>query len=453
MSPRTAATIALTVALVSAISVRSRVRADADARDLQPFRDDSGVVQTVSANGAFTPDNPFFRSLGSNGRACVTCHQASDGWTITPEHVRARFAATGGEDPLFRPNDGATCPSDDVSTIQAKRSAYRMLLTKGLIRVGMGIPTGAEFTLLDADDPYGCATAAELSLFRRPLPSTNLGFLSAVMWDGRESAPGHTLLENLRQQAIDATLGHAQSGAPPTAFDADAIVALESGLFTAQIEDRGAGRLTQHGGGGGPRELAAQPFFVGINDPLGGNPAGAAFEPRAFTLFSAWMADNWREEANRAIARGEELFNTRPIAITGVRGLNDLLHAPSIQGTCTTCHDSPNVGNHSLPLAIDIGVSAATRRTPDMPLYTLRCTATGEIVQTMDPGRALVTGKCADIGKMKGPVLRGLAARAPYFHNGSAATLLDVVNFYDERFNLNLTPRDKADLVAFLRAL
>jgi cytochrome c peroxidase len=65
----------------------------------------------------------------------------------------------------------------------------------------------------------------------------------------------------------------------------------------------------------------------------------------------------------------------------------------------------------------------------------------------------MVSGRWADIGKFKGPILRGLAARAPYFHNGSAATLLDAVNFYDDRFNLNLTPQQKADLVAFLRTL
>jgi cytochrome c peroxidase len=65
----------------------------------------------------------------------------------------------------------------------------------------------------------------------------------------------------------------------------------------------------------------------------------------------------------------------------------------------------------------------------------------------------MISGKCADIGKLKGPVLRGLAARAPYFHNGSAATLSDAVDFYDQRFNLNLTPQQKADLVAFLQTL
>ena len=72
-------------------------------------------------------------------------------------------------------------------------------------------------------------------------------------------------------------------------------------------------------------------------------------------------------------------------------------------------------------------------------------------MQTTDPGRALITGKWADIGKFKGPILRGLAARAPYFHNGSAATLGDVVDFYDTRFNIHMTAAAEARLVAFLR--
>jgi len=83
----------------------------------------------------------------------------------------------------------------------------------------------------------------------------------------------------------------------------------------------------------------------------------------------------------------------------------------------------------------------------------IKCNSTGSTVQTTDPGRAMVTGKCADVGKTKGPVLRALAARAPYFHNGSAATLMDAVEFYDQRFNLNMTPQQKSDLVAFLQTL
>jgi cytochrome c peroxidase len=77
----------------------------------------------------------------------------------------------------------------------------------------------------------------------------------------------------------------------------------------------------------------------------------------------------------------------------------------------------------------------------------------GNTYTVTDPGRALISGLCADIGKVKGPILRGLAGRAPYFHNGSAATLLDVVNFYDQRFAIGFTDAQKADLVAFLQTL
>ena len=78
---------------------------------------------------------------------------------------------------------------------------------------------------------------------------------------------------------------------------------------------------------------------------------------------------------------------------------------------------------------------------------------THQTIQTTDPGRAMVTGKWGDVGKFKGPLLRALAARAPYFHNGSAATIEEVVDFYNTRFNIGLTNREKADLVAFLKAL
>jgi cytochrome c peroxidase len=79
--------------------------------------------------------------------------------------------------------------------------------------------------------------------------------------------------------------------------------------------------------------------------------------------------------------------------------------------------------------------------------------ALASCVDTTDPGRALVTGKFVDVGKFKSPILRGLAARAPYFHNGSAQSLMDVVNFYDTRFSIGFTAQEKSDLVAFLNSL
>jgi len=88
-----------------------------------------------------------------------------------------------------------------------------------------------------------------------------------------------------------------------------------------------------------------------------------------------------------------------------------------------------------------------------MPLYTLRNKTTGEIVKVTDPGRAMIDGKWNHIGRSKGPMLRDLAPRPPYFHNGFAADLDAVVDFYDSRFHIGFSKQDKADLVAFLRSL
>jgi hypothetical protein len=317
------------------------------------------------------------------------------------------------------------------------------------------------------DDPYGFASAQHLSLFRRPLPAANLRFLSAVAWDGREAVaplqPGRSVEENLaalrtnlENQARDATLGHAQATTPPTSEQLRQIVAFELGLFTAQASDTGAGPLNGNGAKGGPARLAARAgdFFIGINDPRV-NPTGAEFDPAVFQLFTAWLDACCDAQANAraAIARGQALFNSRQFVVSGVAGFNDVVRQAQVTATCSVCHTTPGVGNRSVHGPMNTGISDAARRTPDLPLYTFRNLSTGETVQTTDPGRALVTGRWVDIGKFKVPTLRALAARAPYFHNGSAATLADVVQFYNTRFTIGLTPQEQADLVAFLQAL
>jgi len=398
--------------------------------------DPSGTVETFSQT-QMDNSNPFFTPLGTNNRTCNSCHVASDGWSITPVNLQQRFQSTQGTDPVFRVVDGANCPSADVSTPSAATVAYSQLLNFGLIRMTLPVPANAEFSIIAISDPYQCAetTATNPSLYRRPLPSTNLKFLNEIMWDGREP--------DLKTQALDATMVHAQSTTPPTDTQLQQIVTLETSLFTAQSADTQAGDLTAQGANGGPVFLSTQPFSPGIN-------TGAAFTLNAFTLYTNWAsASGSNAAAQQSVARGEVLFNTFPMLISVVPGFNDVQGQPIIMGTCTSCHNTPNVGGDSLPDMMNIGTTSPTA---NLPSYTVRCNDGSQLVTT-DPGRAMVTGKCADLGKFKIPGMRGLAARAPYFHNGSSPTLLDVVNFYDQRFNMLLTDDQKADLVAFMNTL
>ena len=459
-----------------------------------PFRNPTGFASTVSSTGSIDLTNEFFQDLGANGRRCVSCHLPSAGWTIVPSQVQEVFNRTRGgviNDALglgaiFRTNDGSNSPLADVSTLAARRKAYSMLLTKGLIRVGIGVPANADFELIMVDDPYHFASTAELSLFRRPLPTTNLQFLNTVMWDGRETLGGtdHCNIAaaggkcfaaihfDLAHQSNEATLGHAHSPNPIPDAQRASIVAFETALTTAQVWDNGARYLHAADARGGPEAIFGQTFYYGINDNLGDYQTHAPFTPIVFNIFDAWThrQGNGTEAARRAIARGQAIFNSRPITLSGVGGLN--VNSPfnpplpaSFEGTCTTCHDTPNSGNHSIVAPLDIGLADASRRTPDMPLYTLqeKCLTLSNGTRVVapscpaksvtDPGRALITGKFADVGKFKGPILRGLAARAPYFHNGSAADLGAVVEFYNDRFGAGIAGQDKDDLIAFLRAL
>jgi hypothetical protein len=420
------------------------------------YTNGSGSHQTFSSTGNVSVANPFFQSLGTNGRACSSCHLPSAAWTVTPAQVQQVFNATGGTDPIFRTNDGSNAPNLPVATVDQRRTAYSLLLSRGVIRIGLPIPATAEFDLIFTEDPYHFASAKELSLFRRPLPSTNLKFLATVMWDGRENAAGKTIAQDLAQQSVDATLGHAQAAVAPTAAQQQQIVDFETALFTAQITDNSAGSLTAAGATGGPVNLSAQPFHIGINDVLGADPAGTPFSTHVFSIYDAWASQTGTGQAaaRASIARGQNIFNTRQFTIAGVRGVNDVLGVVNLPGTCTTCHDAPNAGDHSVGLPLDLGLTDPnTFNTDTTPRYTLRNKTTGATIRTSDPGRALIDGKWAHVATFKGPILHGLAARPPYFHNGFAPTLADVVKFYDTRFHIGFDAQAAADLAAFLAAL
>ncbi len=420
--------------------------------------DPTGTMTTYQPDGPTTTStNAFFQSLGTNGRSCFSCHDPQDGWSISSKDVAARFNESKGTDPLFSPIDGATCSSDKVGTLAQKQKAYKLLLSRGLIRISITLPSDREFEITKVKDPYGCTSLASgsVSVYRRPLPATNLPFETTLMWDGREP--------DLNSQATDATMIHAQ-GSAPTSDQLQQIVDFETGTFTAQSSSEKVGDLTTEVSGG-PLDLSTQMFFTGINDPFGNNPMGTPFNPDIFNLYTAWQDLKGKPAAialRESIARGEALFNTFPLTITGVPGLNDVTGQASINGTCGTCHDTPNTGGQSVSatMALDPDLltpfDAAVINESALPVFTLQCNSgplSGKTFVTTDPGRALITGNCVDIGKFKVPSLRGLAARAPYFHNGSAATLGDVVTFYGAHFMVFFSGLQQSDLVNFMNSL
>src|SRR5579885_3734911 len=468
--------------LVLVTTLGARIGAKGDRFTLIPngvfFPNPGGASQTYSAtSGGIDLTGPFFQSLGSNGRSCGTCHQPSDGMSVSAAHVEARFFLTAGRDPIFRPVDGSNCNHNiDLSTLIGRYNAYSLLRTRGLIRVALQVPANADYVVTHVNNPYGCSESDVISVYRRPLPATNLRFLSAVMFDGRESSAitGTTkilynnypdsLLSDLAHQSLDATMGHAEGdGSRPTPAEQQEIVKFEMGLTTAQAFGRGTGFLHAHGANGGPLALLNQPFFISINSsvhPLvpsleqpGGlvTPGDGQFSSAVFGIFDAWQGlsdcagegkegdcDNERNAARASVARGQAIFNSKSIDIRGAAGINDDLSAgglvaggiPSLTGTCGTCHDTPSVGNHSFPTPLNIGtgdpdpsnatVNAGGLDISYLPLITV-CKLdptsgfpTSNCKTTSDLARALIVASFDHVGKFKGPILRGCSARAPY---------------------------------------
>lgn len=123
-----------------------------------------------------------------------------------------------------------------------------------------------------------------------------------------------------------------------------------------------------------------------------------------------------------------------------VRGFGVFLDAN--KGNCAACHSAPNFTDNGFH---NLGLASWGKPNPDVGRYAQK-----------------------PVGRMKGafktPQLYGIALTAPYFHDGSAKTLMDVVNHYEKGgvVTTNLSPsmkpltlskQDKEDLVAFMQAL
>jgi hypothetical protein len=240
--------------------------------------------------------------------------------------------------------------------------------------------------------------------------------------------------------------------APPSAEQLKQIVAFECQVYAAQSFDKLNWVLVM--GGESPPGLGPQSLVLASKISTYLKSAG---DQPVFQSFGKWdnlvdVMGSYPEGSFRAsVARGAAVFSGRHFPITGAVGVNTS-DAP-VNGTCATCHDLAMSGMASARW-IDTGSTNQpwAISAPDLPLFKVTCNADapahpflGRVIYTQDPGRALVTGKCADVGAIAVEQLRGLSARAPYFSNGSAKTLGDVVDFYDRRFKADFTPQEKQD--------
>jgi hypothetical protein len=290
------------------------------------------------------------------------------------------------------------------------------MLRQGKFTRKVGLPQARDYELVDIQDPFGVSTPATLFFFRRPQPTANLKSHN-VHWDNGMTV-GTDLRAGLMKQAR-ANITAAQQGAPaPDAVVAE-IADYQLTLSHAQIYLRGVGRLDAAGAKGGPVAAAAQPLVAG-----------------RFDLYDAWKTSS--SAKRRQIYRGQELFNN----------VN-----PASGKRCGGCHNAANNGQNVDGRLFDIGASRPELAKPDMAVFTFKSNVDGALVRTTDPGQGIRDGQFAHLNRFKTPSLRGLAARAPYFHGGIAADLEAVVRHYERELGFVYTKKERADLVAFLKAL
>ena len=407
------------------------------------FADSSGELRMLNTSGAVeTSGHAFFTPLGSDGRACVTCHQPTSAMSLSVDLIRQRWADTQGKDPLFAAIDGSNCPN----LPQEKEASHSLLLERGLFRIALpwppvaadGRPIQPDFQIEVVRDPTGCnRNPASISVYRRPRVAANLKSIAPaggamLMADGREPS--------LQSQAVTAALVHEQAREAPTPAQRKQIEDFERQLFLAQDSDYLGGLL---GEPGGPSMLGVENVARGAASLSAAGNLAASFDPWRSASASTLAI---RQRAFReSVLRGVDLFASREFRTADGKAV-----------TCVACHRPGikrwfDIGTTNLPTAKDF---------LELPLFRITCAASapphpqlGRVFFTQDPGRALITGKCADAGSIVMQQFRGLIARAPYFANGSAGDLMELVEFYDRRFGIGLTAPEKQDLVNLLSIL
>lgn len=417
----------------------------------------------------------------TNGRSCTTCHVPEDNFTLTPEHV-ARLLETNPNDPLFAAID-ADDPTAETLTFEH--------LEKGLVRVWITLPDN-----MDVIDEMGdVITPNDRRIFVwRGVPSIADVVLTApYQLDGR--------VATLEQQAQGAISGHSEGGLVSDA-ELERIAAFERSVFSSDRSRKVAD------------ELASGVEFADVSD-VEASMELTAQEQRGRELYEKTCAA-CHGGANKATIVDREIHD---LAFPALKPDGTVLfEVPATDPPTPVLVDQPNneflnIGSayeaflgqldpdaHSFTKDLSFPNyryrfytdSSRTEVVADLPPalplddpFNMPPDEDGNPVTgpnlgiqffSTDPGRSMITGSPYDFEAFDVPTLRGISKTAPYFHNNSAETLVDVVEIYSDHLFAKFpsftqpgekesdpdgdlgppeafTADQKRDLVAFLKVL
>lgn len=257
----------------------------------------------------------------------------------------------------------------------------------------------------------------EPQVTRRRAPSViNSGFPPLLFWDGRATAhfvdplTGQTLLSNgaaLESQALEPLLSSIEMG--------------HAGIQWSELTSRISSMR--------PLAWAEQ-----VPAPLANFVAGTTYGSLFQSVFGSVGVTPARiamaiATYQRTLVSNQPIQTTRPL--TALESIGGSFFDSAAK--CGMCHSGSRFTDDSFH---DVGVSSVSH----------------------DPGRGAITDLPADLGKFRTPSLLNVELRAPYFHNGSASSLAEVVDHYDTgpgssvfSTPLNLTSLEKTALVAYMR--
>lgn len=449
------------------------------------YRNETGTLRLLLDDGPMeTKDHPFFTAIGPNGRACVTCHQPADAMSLSATSAARQWERHGAKDPLFAASDGSNCPS----LPQGERASHSLLIDHGLIRIARAWPprnVKPDFTIEVVRDPstcnldpkHGLKSAGMISVFRRPRPVANFKYIEAMgfAYDPKAGLPlqvdpdtgkpvsGNLMADgrvpSLEAQMRDAASAHLGFLKNLDQRDIARILDFERRIYVAQQIDAQGGPLDAAGAEGGARKLqVSAPGRLGSQ----GTPVWSEYEAWEMLPDAEKAKLSPKVRAFRdSVSRGARVFRDKTFLITDSAGINSPIgFGNPVRNSCVFCHNMSYMGMDVAPGQVDLGTTNLpfADPAPHLPLFRVTCTGKphphyGRTILTSDPGYALTTGKCADVGRITLQTMRGLPARAPYFSNGSAKTLRGVVDYYERRYNIGYTEQEKQDLVNLMRAL